>query len=105
MVFEFTPEEVGIFEAFFLFKVPSKGIEELFLFSGRVEEPLIEFDVSKVDFGSTILKGDAPTESLTLINHENTALLFPVNCSHWIQALDSFAFPISGGCTRWPRRA
>ena len=43
MVFEYTPDEVGIAESFFRFKIEGTSVDEVFLFTGSVVEPVVAF--------------------------------------------------------------
>jgi hydrocephalus-inducing protein len=74
MVFEYLPEETAPAEAFFKFKLPSVGLEQLFLFAGKVIEPKVTLSTSKIDFHSVMLGGEGSTETVYLEN--NTHLPF-----------------------------
>ncbi|CAM9222413.1 unnamed protein product, partial [Heterosigma akashiwo] len=75
MVFEYTPEAVGVAEAFFRFRVPSQGVDELFLFTGRVQDPDIFLDASRLDFKALLL-GQVATETVHLVNREHLPFTF-----------------------------
>ena len=48
MVFEYLPDEVAVAEAFFKFKLANAGLEQLFVFAGKVVEPKVSFSSNKV---------------------------------------------------------
>jgi hydrocephalus-inducing protein len=76
MIFEYTPETVGhAQEAFFKFKIPSHGIDELFLFSGTVLEPEVVFDRMKIDFNA-LMVGTIAVERVHIENHESLPFSF-----------------------------
>jgi hypothetical protein len=68
MVFEYLPEETAPAEAFFKFKLPSVGLEQLFLFAGKVIEPKVFLSTSKIDFHSVMLSGEGSSEVVYLEN-------------------------------------
>ena len=70
MVFEYLPDEVAVAESFFKFKLANAGLEQLFLFVGKVSEPKVFFSSSKLDFHSTVLGGEGNTETVYLENQE-----------------------------------
>ncbi|KAH8063156.1 hypothetical protein JL722_2318 [Aureococcus anophagefferens] len=75
MVFEFTPNTVGVAEAFYRFKIPEHGIDELFLFVGQVVEPRVTFDRTRVDFNAVML-GNMASETVHLVNSEHLPFAF-----------------------------
>jgi hydrocephalus-inducing protein len=68
--FEFVPNEVGIRESFWKFKIPKYNLCVPFLLLGEVSEPKIVFDRSYVMF-KPILVGLHGLETVHLINQEN----------------------------------
>jgi hydrocephalus-inducing protein len=75
MVFEYLPDDVAVAETFFKFKL-SNGVEQLFLFAGKVGEPKVFFSASKVDFHSMVLGGEGNTETVYLENQEHLPFQF-----------------------------
>ena len=76
MVFEYLPDEVAVAESFFKFKLANAGLEQLFLFAGKVSEPKVFFSSSKLDFHSTALGGEGNTETIYLENQESLPFQF-----------------------------
>lgn len=76
MVFEYLPEETSIAESFFKFKLPTVGVEQLFLFAGKVTEPKVYFSTSRVDFHSVMLGGQGSSDTLYLENQEHLPFNF-----------------------------
>ena len=54
MVFEYLPDEVAVAEAFFKFKLANAGLEQLFVFAGKVVEPKVSFSSNKVRNGGSV---------------------------------------------------
>ncbi|CAM9230380.1 unnamed protein product, partial [Phaeothamnion confervicola] len=75
MVFEYTPDDIGVAEAFFRFKVAGHGISELFLFAGTVAEPVVALDRTRLDFGALLL-GARHTETVHIVNREDLPYSF-----------------------------
>jgi hydrocephalus-inducing protein len=75
MIFEYTPEEVGVAETFFRFRVLGQRDEELFLFVGSVVEPKVALDRVRVDLNASIV-GTAATETFHIVNNEDTPFSF-----------------------------
>ena len=76
MVFEYLPEETSIAESFFKFKLPTAGVEQLFLFAGKVTEPKVYFSTSRVDFHSVMLGGQGSSDVVYLENQEHLPFNF-----------------------------
>ena len=76
MVFEYLPDEVAVAESFFKFKLANAGLDQLFLFAGKVSEPKVFFSSSKLDFHSTALGGEGNTETIYLENQESLPFHF-----------------------------
>eukprot|EP01034_Spumella_vulgaris_P022205 gene22205-28319_t len=76
VVFEYLPEEVSVAEAFFRFRIPNLGLEQIFLFTGKVSEPKVFFSTSKIDFHSVMLGGEGGTETVYLENKEHLPFNF-----------------------------
>jgi hydrocephalus-inducing protein len=76
MMFDFLPEEVAVSEAFFKFKLANMGLEQLFLFAGKVAEPKVAFSTSRIDFHSVLLGGEGYTETVYLENQEHLPFIF-----------------------------
>lgn len=85
MIFEYLPEEVSVAETFFKFKLPSNGVEQVFLFSGNVKEPKVNFSVSRIDFHAVMLGGEGGTEIIYLENHEDLPFNFGFDRSSLLQ--------------------
>ena len=75
MVFEYTPDAVGLAEAFFKLCIPAHGLEELFLFAGNVVEPEVALDRTRVDFGA-LMVGTVATERVHFENREHLPFSF-----------------------------
>ena len=71
MIFEYLPEDTHVAEAFFRFRLPKVGLQQIFLFAGKVNEPKVAFSTSKLDFHSVMLGGEGITETIYLENHEH----------------------------------
>lgn len=56
-------------QAFFRFRIPEHGVNELFLFAGSVVEPDISVDRTRVDYGALML-GAALKETFHIVNRE-----------------------------------
>jgi hypothetical protein len=76
MVFEYLPEEVNVAEAFFKFRIPHLGLEQIFLFTGKVSEPKVFFSVSKIDYHSVMLGGEGSSETIYIENKEHLPFNF-----------------------------
>ena len=75
MVFEYTPENVGEHESFWLFKVPTEKIVQHFMVVGRVVEPNVLFESGKIKFGPLLLDGKN-REVVNMINQEQIPFSF-----------------------------
>jgi hypothetical protein len=53
--FEYSCEALETVEAFYLFRIPSTGFEQLLLFVGKVREPKVHFSTPKIDFAEVLL--------------------------------------------------
>ena len=76
MVFEYLPDDIAIAESFFKFKLVNIGLEQLFLFSGKVMEPKVYFSTSKIDFHTMVLGGEGSSETIYLENQEDLPFQF-----------------------------
>ena len=75
MIFEFTPDTVGVSEAFYRLTIPSQGVNELFLLTGSVTDPRIYLNRNRCDFGAHLTGGHA-TEVVYLVNKEHIPFHF-----------------------------
>lgn len=75
MVFEYTPDNVGEHESYWLFKVPSEKIVQHFMVVGRVVEPNVLFETGKIKFGPLLLDGKN-REVVNIINQEQIPFSF-----------------------------
>jgi len=78
-VFEYLPEEIHVAESFYKFCIPSMGLEQVFLFTGKVAEPKVLFSTSKLDFHSVMLGGEGSSETIYLENHEHLPFQFAID--------------------------
>lgn len=69
MVFEYTPDNVGEHESFWIFKIPQEKITQEFMVVGRVIEPNVLFASGKIKFGPLLLDGKN-RETVNIINQE-----------------------------------
>jgi hypothetical protein len=76
MLFEYLPEDINVSEAFYKFTIPKMGLTQIFLFSGKVNEPKVSFSSSKLDFHSVMLGGEGITETVLLENQEHLPFNF-----------------------------
>jgi len=67
MIFEYTPDSVGVAEAFYRLSIPSQGVNELFLLTGDVTDPRIYLNRNRVDFTALLVDGTA-SETVYLVN-------------------------------------
>ena len=75
MVFEYTPDTVGEHESRWIFRIPSENITAHFLIVGRVNEPNVLLETSRVKFGPLLLQGKNK-ESIKIINQEHIPFAF-----------------------------
>jgi hydrocephalus-inducing protein len=75
MIFEYSPENVGEHESYWLFKVPSEKIVQHFMVVGRVVEPNVLFESGKIKFGPLLLEGKN-REVVNMINQEQIPFSF-----------------------------
>ena len=75
MVFEYTPDDVGVAESFFKFTIQGTSVDEIFLFAGNVVEPVVAFDRQRLDFGAQLL-GGLCTDTVHIVNDENLPFSF-----------------------------
>lgn len=75
MVFEYTPDNVGEHESHWVFKIPSENITAHFLIVGRVNEPNVLLETSRVKFGPLLLQGKNK-ETVRIINQEHIPFAF-----------------------------
>lgn len=76
LIFEYLPEDIHVAEAFYKFTVPKMGLTQVFLFSGKVNEPKVSFSTAKLDFHSVMLGGEGITETIYLENQEHLPFNF-----------------------------
>jgi len=69
MIFEYTPDNVGEHESYWIFKIPSEKIVQHFMVVGRVVEPNVLFETGKIQFGRLLLEGKN-REVVNIINQE-----------------------------------
>ena len=69
IIFEYTPNSLGNHESYWFFKINSEKINYKFLLSGTCREPMILFNVGKVNFGQLLLQGKNK-EVIQIINEE-----------------------------------
>jgi len=75
MVFEYTPETVGEHESRWVFRIPSENITAHFLVVGRVNEPNVLLESSRIKFGPLLLQGKNK-EVVKIINQEHIPFAF-----------------------------
>ena len=80
MVFEYL-QKIVIAESFFRFKLPKVGLDQLFLFAGKVSEPRVAFSTSKLDFHSVML-GDLGSSEAIYLETKSTypSILYSIKC-------------------------
>jgi hydrocephalus-inducing protein len=69
MNFEYTPDNVGEHESYWIFKIPSEKIVQHFMVVGRVVEPNVLFETGKILFNHLLLEGKK-REVVNIINQE-----------------------------------
>lgn len=75
MVFEYTPDSVGEHESRWVFRIPSENIVCHFLIVGRVNEPNVLLESSRLKFGPLLLQGKNK-EVIKIINQEHIPFAF-----------------------------
>jgi hydrocephalus-inducing protein len=75
MAFEYSPDNVGEHESYWLFKIPSEKIVQHFMIVGRVNEPNVLFERGKITFGPLLLEGKN-REVVNIINQEDIPFSF-----------------------------
>ena len=75
MIFEYSPDILGVHESYWIFEIPSEKIIQYFLFVGNVMEPNVFIDVGKVNFGPLLL-GGRNKEIVHLKNLEDVPIPF-----------------------------
>lgn len=70
MCFEYLPSSLGQHDTYWNFKVQSEKIVHKFLFIGQTREPMILFNVGKVNFGNLLI-GGRNKEMIQIINEEH----------------------------------
>ena len=75
MIFDYTPDETGVAESFFKFHIEGTSVDELFLFTGSVVEPVVAFDRQRLDFGAQLL-GGLCSDVIHLVNDESLPFAF-----------------------------
>eukprot|EP00798_Chlamydomonas_sp_ICE-L_P006741 gene6741-3411_t len=76
MVFEYTPYEDEVAEAFWRFCIPEQNIEVPFLMVGLVTEPRVFFDRPSINFGQTLIGGARGKAIVKLVNSEHLPFQF-----------------------------
>ena len=64
VVFEYMPDDVNVAEPSSSSAIPTVGLEQMFLFTGKVSEPKVLFSSSKIDFHSVMLGGEGSQETI-----------------------------------------
>lgn len=80
MIFEYTPDIVGVHESYWVFEIPELKLQQFFLIVGTVIEPNIFFDVGKVNFGPLLI-GGKNKEIVHLKNLEEIPISFNLDKS------------------------
>ena len=75
MCFEYTPDTVGEHESRWVFRIPSENITAHFLIVGRVNEPNVLLESSRVKFGPLLLQCKNK-EVIKIINQEHIPFAF-----------------------------
>ena len=75
MIFEYTPNSLGNHEAFWNFKIINENQIHKFICHGITREPMILFNVGKVNFGPLLL-GGRQKETIQIINEEHLPYKF-----------------------------
>ena len=75
MVFEYIPNSLGNHEAFWNFKIINENQIHKFICHGITREPMILFNVGKVNFGPLLL-GGRQKETIQIINEEHLPYKF-----------------------------
>jgi hydrocephalus-inducing protein len=75
MIFEYTPDLVGIHESYWQFEIAEHHIQQNFMLVGTVVEPNVLFDVGKVNFGPLLI-GGKNKEIVLLKNLEEVPINF-----------------------------
>lgn len=75
MIFEYLPDSLGNHQTYWNFKINSENISHKFLFSGMTKDPLIMFDIGKINFGPLLVKGKI-TQNIKVINQEQLPYKF-----------------------------
>ena len=78
LVFEYTPDNVGEHESYWIFKIPKEKIVQHFLIVGRVVEPNVLFETGKIKFGPLLIDGKN-REIVKIVNQE----LIPFSFNLW----------------------
>lgn len=73
--FEFSPNDVGLFESFWTFSIPKYNLSIPFLLVGDVSEPRVLFDRSFILFESLLI-GMTGLQTIYLINQESQSFEF-----------------------------
>eukprot|EP01041_Mallomonas_annulata_P003640 gene3640-7257_t len=85
MIFEYLPDEMAVAESFYKFKLPGVGLEQIFLFAGKVSEPKVSFSTSKLDFHSVLVGGEGGVETIYLENLEHLMFNFSFDKTSLVQ--------------------
>jgi len=75
MIFEYTPDLIGVHESYWIFEIPSEKIVQYFMMVGNVKEPNVFFDMGKINFGPLLI-GGKNKEVVGIKNMEDVPLTF-----------------------------
>ena len=75
MIFEYTPNSLGNHQAFWNFKITNENQPHKFILNGVTREPMIVFNVGKINFGPLLL-GGRQKETIQIINEEHLPYKF-----------------------------
>ena len=89
MVFEYTPDDVAVAESFYKFRIQGTSVDELFLFTGSVVEPVVAFDRQRLDFGAQLL-GGLCSDTIHIVNDEQLPFSFSFDSMSMSGAGDIF---------------
>lgn len=83
--FDFTPQDLGIAESFWIFKIPEQGISVPFLLVGVTKDPAVMFDRSHLNF-KALLIGHEAMETVYMVNNETQPFNFNFEESSFFSA-------------------
>jgi hydrocephalus-inducing protein len=75
MIFEYTPDLIGVHESYWAFEIASEKIIQYFLIVGNVIEPNVFFDIGKINFGPLLI-GGKNKEIISLKNLEDVPIVY-----------------------------